>query len=129
MFLNRKTLFGLILGIFSTLTVIWIYRTVLMDQTAKYSITINPVDSLKNNNITVASVIKQLESTDNTVEKISSINKRIDDILIFGGIIVTLLLGISVGVYIKAESEVDRHFKDNFDSIRNKATEYMSKIE
>jgi len=128
MFFNRKILFGIILGIFSTLAVIWIYRTLLMDKSTKYSINISSIDST-NNAIDGLSIIKELESTDNTIERISSLNKRLDDILIFGGVIVTLLLAISVGVYIRAESEVDRHFKDNFDSISKRAKEYETKLE
>lgn len=128
MFFNRKILFGLVSGIFCTLFVIWIYRTLLLDKSAKYSIVVSSADSTVNR-LRVAEIIKELESSDNTIEKISSINKRIDDVLIFGGVIVTLLLAISVGVYIKAESEVERHFKDNFDDIRKKVNEHATKIE
>lgn len=63
------------------------------------------------------------------MERIISLNKRIDDTLIFRGVIVTLLITICVGVYVRAESEVDRHFKDNFDTISKKASEYVSKSE
>lgn len=52
-------------------------------------------------------------------ERIQSINQRFDDLYIFGGIIITLVLAIIVSVYIRAESEVDKHFKDNFEKYKN----------
>ena len=53
-------------------------------------------------------------------EKLNSVNKRIDDLYIFGGIIITLLLAINVGVYVKAESDVEKHFRDNYETYKTK---------
>jgi predicted transporter len=47
-------------------------------------------------------------------EKIASVNKRLDDILIFGGIIITLLLGINAGVFINAERQVESYMRRNY---------------
>jgi hypothetical protein len=62
-------------------------------------------------------------------EKISSANKRIDDILIFGGIIVTLLLAINVVVYVNAERQVEKYFRDNFEAHKQKVLTYRDEIE
>ena len=53
--------------------------------------------------------IKNAQS--NYEEKFSSIGKRLDDFLVFGGVVITLLLAITVSVYLKTESEVDKHMK------------------
>lgn len=47
-------------------------------------------------------------------EKIASVNKRIDDIAIFGGIIVTLLLAINAGVFVNAERQVESYMRRNY---------------
>jgi len=47
-------------------------------------------------------------------EKIISVNKRLDDILIFGGIIVTLLLGINAGVFVNAERQGESYMRRNY---------------
>jgi uncharacterized protein YneF (UPF0154 family) len=62
-------------------------------------------------------------------EKISSIDKRIDDVLVFGGIIVTLLLAINIGVFINVDKQVDKHLKDNFEVHKKKIMEYASEVE
>lgn len=54
----------------------------------------------------------------NIEEKINSINKRVDDWLVFGGLLITLLLAINVGVFVRAEGEVERHFKENFEKYK-----------
>lgn len=47
-------------------------------------------------------------------EKIAALNKRLDDILIFGGVIVTLLLAINAGVFVNAERQVESFMQKNF---------------
>jgi|GEM_PF-1932818 len=47
-------------------------------------------------------------------ERIVSVNKRLDDILIFGGIIVTLLLAINAGVFVNAERQVESYMRRNY---------------
>lgn len=124
--LNRKTLLNFVLGICATLFVMFIYRTILLEKTTPYSININTSDSLEK--VKIESFIRDLEKSENVVEKLSSTNKRIDDILIFGGIIITLLLAINVGVYVKAESEVNKHFRDNFDPIKTEMEQKLKDI-
>lgn len=53
-------------------------------------------------------------------EAMSSLHSRINDFYIFAGIVITLLLAINVGVYIKADEEVDKHFRENFGTYRKK---------
>jgi hypothetical protein len=53
-------------------------------------------------------------------ESLAAYNRRIDDILSFGGIIVTLLLVIVAGVYVKAERDVDKHLKEQFQTYQSK---------
>lgn len=65
----------------------------------------------------------------NLEEKLASANKRIDDMLIFGGIIITLLLAINVGVYVNAEKEVNKHFRENFDIHKEKVLKYLAEVE
>ncbi len=61
-------------------------------------------------------------------ERVASINKRIDDLIVFGGIIVTLLLAINVSVYIRADAQVEKHFRTNFENHKLKADTYLAVI-
>jgi len=47
---------------------------------------------------------------------LGALHSRINDFYIFAGIVITLLLAINVGVYVKADEEVDKHFRENFQS-------------
>jgi len=49
---------------------------------------------------------------------IDAIHSRINDFYIFAGIVITLLLAINVGVFIRAEDEVEKHIKLNFETYR-----------
>ena len=76
----------------------------------------------------LSQAIIQLKLTDlNFQEKFDSINKRLDDYMLFGGLIITLLLGISVSVYLKTEAEVDKHFKEHFTENVKRIAEYEVK--
>lgn len=44
---------------------------------------------------------------------ISTLHTRINDFYIFAGIVITLLLAINVGVFIRADAEIDKHIKEN----------------
>ncbi len=50
----------------------------------------------------------------NMTEAVSSLHSRINDFYIFAGIVITLLLAINVGVYVKADDDVEKHFHENF---------------
>lgn len=45
---------------------------------------------------------------------VSSLHSRINDFYIFAGIAITLLLVINVGVFVKADAEVDQQIKTTF---------------
>jgi len=49
--------------------------------------------------------------------------------LIFGGIIVTLLLAINVAVYVNSERQVDKYFRDNFEIHKQKVLKYTTEAE
>jgi hypothetical protein len=53
-------------------------------------------------------------------DAVSSLHSRINDFYFFAGIVIMLLLAINVGVYVKADQEVDRHFRENFEIYRKK---------
>jgi hypothetical protein len=48
-------------------------------------------------------------------DAVSSLHSRINDFYLFAGIVITLLLAINVGVFIKADHETDKHIRENFD--------------
>jgi len=56
-------------------------------------------------------------TTSDMNEVVNSLHTRINDFYIFAGIVITLLLAINVGVFIRAEDEVEKHIKENFDDI------------
>jgi len=62
-------------------------------------------------------------------EKLNSINKRLDDFLVYLGIIVTLLLSIVVASYISAENQVAKYFKEHYEEINSKLQNYDTKAE
>jgi predicted PurR-regulated permease PerM len=61
--------------------------------------------------------------------QLTAYNKRIDDIFIFGGIIITLLLAIIASIYIKAEHDVENHFKKNFESYRTRSLAVLNEVQ
>jgi hypothetical protein len=64
---------------------------------------------------------KALVIDDSSVDAtMSAIHTRINDFYIFAGIVITLLLAINVGVFIRAEDEVDKHIRGNFEAYRKK---------
>ncbi len=44
----------------------------------------------------------------------ASLHTRTNDFYIFAGIVITLLLAINVGLYLKADEEIERHFDKRF---------------
>lgn len=110
-----KYLFGALIGILILLIIVSFYREIFMVEKYKNipillkTSKINEKDNL---------LIDYKIELSNIEEKIISINKRIDDLCIFGGIIVTLLLAINVSVYVNAESVVNKFLKENLRSIQ-----------
>ena len=60
-------------------------------------------------------------------DAVSSLHSRINDFYIFAGIVITLLLAINIGVYIKADEEIDKHFRENFEKYERKAKAFYGK--
>jgi uncharacterized membrane protein len=55
-------------------------------------------------------------------EGINSLHSRINDFYIFAGIVITLLLAINVGVYVKANEEIDRQLAEHIKQHDKKLT-------
>jgi hypothetical protein len=62
-------------------------------------------------------------------EKISAMHTRFEDLYIFAGIIITLLLAINVTVYVRAESEVEKQIKGYDKIYSEKIAEYIQQAE
>jgi hypothetical protein len=56
----------------------------------------------------------------NVNEAVSSLHTRINDFYIFAGIVVTLLLAINIGVFVRADDEVENHIRENFGKYENR---------
>jgi len=130
----NKILSGVIIGFFLAFTLSFLYKTYWLRDYVCSSNSIEKIDTSKSS---MASCVYQIKSLHgNYEEKFSSINKRLDDFLVFGGVIITLLLTITVSVYLKTEVEVAKHFKTNFYElekqivgIKNKAEESLGTIQ
>ncbi|MES2372202.1 MAG: hypothetical protein V4557_06460 [Bacteroidota bacterium] len=122
-----KILFGILIGVIIAFSLLFGNRKLInpyytlsipefVIDTSKKRLSQEDIISLKNQSLSLE-------------EKLASNNKRLDDLLIFGGIIITLLLAISVGVYINAERKVEKHLKDNFDIHKEKVLKYLAEVE
>jgi hypothetical protein len=60
-------------------------------------------------------------------EAVSSLHSRINDFYIFAGIVITLLLAINVGVYVKTDEEVDRQLRKNIAKYEKKIERLLKK--
>jgi len=121
-----KILFGLLAGIMLTITCTFVYRTYWLRDYATKPVFTRMVDTAK---INYQQSIFQLNVVNaNLDEKISSFNKRMDDFLVFGGIIITLLLAVTVSVYLKTETEVSKHFEERFGDYAKKVKEKHDEI-
>ena len=122
-----KVFLGILLGIGITFALFWGYREVV-NPYYKVSIPQFVVDSSKK--VASEGDIIVLKSQGLKIEeRIESANKRLDDMLIFGGIIITLLLAINVTVYVNSERQVEKYFRDNFEIHKQKVTKYLSDVE
>ena len=123
----NKILIGIIIGIFATVAISFLYRTCWLHDYLANPIQIEKSDTTKNALLTAVNQIKSAHA--NIEEKFSSINKRLDDFLVFGGIIITLLLAVTVSVYLKTETEVNKHFKDNFEKYEKIVVESTNRVQ
>lgn len=102
-------LFGIIIGIACSMSFLITYRAWGLHNLIQSPINLGKLDTTKESLI---QSINQFKITTITFqEKFDSVNKRLDDFLLFGGLIITLLLALSISVYFKTEAEVDKHMK------------------
>lgn len=59
-------------------------------------------------------------------EKLNSLNKRIDDLYVFAGVVVTLMLAINVSVYVRAANQIDDYIKENFENRKKVVDEIVN---
>ena len=122
-----KIIFGILIGVSIFFILFWGYRKIInpyytlsipqfVVDTSKKRLAQEDIIALKNQSLTLE-------------EKLASNNKRIDDMLIFGGIIITLLLSINVVVYLNAEKEVDKYFREHFETHKQKVLKYLAEVE
>ena len=105
-----KILFGVLIGVFFTLSISMLYRTYW-----ERDYIIRPTRTIELSHTDINQTVSELKILNNNfAEKLLSVNKRLDDFLVFGGMIITLLLAIVVSIYLRTESEVEKHFKQNF---------------
>ena len=105
----NRLLVGILVGISITLTLTFLHRTYWLRDYVFNPISFEKIDTSK---VSMAQSFLQIKNAQsNYEEKFSSIGKRLDDFLVFGGVVITLLLAITVSVYLKTESEVDKHMK------------------
>jgi hypothetical protein len=65
----------------------------------------------------------------NVNEAVSSLHTRINDFYIFAGIVITLLLAINVGVFIRTDDEVENHITENFENYHKRIQDIHKKCE
>lgn len=131
-----KSILHVLLGIILTILVYFCYTKIILSENIrtvqKQTFLIDTITHKiqKDSNSVVAKINYEIQTEVLTInERINSINKRFDDLYIFGGIIITLLLAITLSVYIKAEAEVDKHFRDNFDKYKNQIIQNATEVE
>jgi len=64
-------------------------------------------------------------------DAVTSLHSRINDFYIFAGIVITLLLAINVGVYVKASAEVNEQINkmaDDHEKLINRLNEEGAKV-
>ena len=60
-------------------------------------------------------------------EKITSINKRFDDLYILGGTVVVLIISINIGIFVRTEDEVNKQLKEYKSSLDDTFKKYTTK--
>jgi uncharacterized protein YneF (UPF0154 family) len=122
-----KVLLGVLIGFFVVFSLFWGYRKIINPY---YTLTIPKfVSDSSNKRIAQDDIINLKSQSLSLEEKIASANKRLDDLLIFGTIIISLLLGINVSVYVSAERQVEKYFKENFDAHKKKVEDTVKSVE
>lgn len=107
-----KILMGVLLGILIMTGVMWSFSQMENKHAAE-----------------IGHLYQSRSSDDLYQEKIAALNKRLDDILIFGGIIVTLLLAINAGIFVNAERQVESYMQKNFQHYYDQMKTILGKAE
>ena len=126
-----KYLLGAVIGIFILLTIIFCYRKIFVIDRYNgfYYKSISVLVSPSKTNDKDTLLIDYKIALSNLEERNNSTNKRIDDLYIFGGIIITLLLAINISVYVNAESVVNKFLKENYNEYNEKIKNYTEQAE
>jgi len=118
---------GILIGICITFALLWGYRKFI---NPFYEVSVPHFVADTSKKVLVQGDMVELKSQNlSTIEKIESVNKRLDDLLIFGTIIITLLLAINVTVYVNTDRQVDKYFRDNFEAHKEKVTKHLAEVE
>jgi len=125
---EKKILIGIFFGmIISLLFYIFWDNVILTKRENKFII---PIDTAQAKGLINKEIIdKPITRIFQLDEEITSFNQRLDDLYILGGIIIALLLAINIGVYIKAEAEIEKHFKDSFSKYKEQVINCVNEAE
>lgn len=103
----QKIILGILIGIGLATVFTFLYRTWWLNDYIGKDVVPVKCDSTKEAMIQSVQQLQILNAS--FAEKIEALNKRLDDFLVFGGMVITLLLAITISVYLKTESEVSKH--------------------
>lgn len=123
-----KVVLGIFIGMAFMLLISFFYNNViLINRENKFII---PPDSTQlKGEINEEIIDKPITRIFQLDEEITSLTKRFDDLYILGSIIIGLLLAINIGVYIRADAEIERHFKENFTKYKEQVINTVSESE
>jgi hypothetical protein len=126
-----KYLLGAAIAIFIFLSIIFFYRKIFVIDKYNdfYYKSISALMSQPKTNDKDSLLTEYKLVLSSLEERNNSTNKRIDDLYIFGAIIITLLLAINISVYVNAESVVNKYLKDNYNIYNEKIKNYADKAE
>jgi hypothetical protein len=123
----NRIFIGMLIGIFLCVAASFMYRTYWLRDYTVQPVSVENIDTTK---MAIAACVNQMKSVHtNYEEKFNSVSKRLDDFLVFGGMIITLLLAVTVSVYLKTETEVSKHFKENFEAYEKRIVDSTNKVE
>jgi hypothetical protein len=127
-------LFGILLSVFIMISIHFGYRKFIAPESVAGAYGFAKIDTNLYSKKLLPSELNQLilelKITDkNLEEKIASANKRWDDFLVFGGIIITLLLAIYVGQFLQTQSVVRKRFEKNFEKYKQQIINYVTDSE
>lgn len=122
-----RVAWGITIGFCILFVLFWGYRKVI---TPFYTLTVPKFVTDTSKKYMSQEALNDLKTSELTLtEKVESENKRLDDILIFGGVIVTLLLAINIGVYVNAKKEVANYMEDNFSIHKKKIDDILAEVQ